>query len=317
MHEKIRELEELRYENAEEARRLGEELLKEAPDDLYLLGVMGSIYRMLGKVEDALDILGEGIEIAKQGSDHSLTAKLYQRMTYTLVDFGRPEIAEGYGWKALGSYARAGNADGIGQCLYDIGVTFYFRQDFATTLELNESALGFLDENNDRHRFSALISSATCAARAGQLEDARIFLNRARLFSDPIPGSDVRAMEAEATILQQEADYLGSGKMRVQVASSFMKASRWVNAGMALLEGLECLLQGGHMLQSVSAAQAMLPTLIGHLSTGANRLSGSLLLEIWQAAMFAEHDFTLEKIRSAKKELQGLLDPGATRNEEN
>ena len=317
MHEKIRELEELRYENAEEARRLGEELLKEAPDDLYLLGVMGSIYRMLGKVEDALDILGEGIEIAKQGSDHSLTAKLYQRMTYTLVDFGRPEIAEGYGWKALGSYARAGNADGIGQCLYDIGVTFYFRQDFATTLELNESALGFLDEENTRNHFSVLVSSATCSARLGRLPQARNFVTRARKVRRLLPGSDVRIQEAEAAIREQENNHLEAGTLRLEVASAFMKSSRWLDASMSLLEGLECFFNGSQLEAAHNAAKAMLPTLIGHLTGKASQLSSALLLELWQGAMFAEHEFTMEKIWAAKKELQSHMNSGANRNEEN
>ena len=311
--EMVKELDTLRYQDAEGARRRAKKYIKLEPESPKLLAVMGSILRMVGKLQEALDALDKAMALATEQDDGYLLASVYQRLAYTWIDYGRPDVAEGFCREGINLYAELGDLDGVGQCLYDRGVTFYFREAFARTLKLNMSALKFLSEENTVNRFAVFVSSATCAAKLGDVDSAKTFVKRAEPFTGMIPGFEIRTSEAWATIAESESLFRQAGEMRSKIAETFMEASKWLDAAMSLMWSLEDYLQASDNLAAAGTAKVILPTLIGQLG-GGDGIQGSILMEIWRAAMYSDQDLSLDLVRKAKKELQGTWSPEAKGN---
>jgi len=86
----LQALDELRYSDPEEARRLAEVAVEQSPAALLplSLGILGSAFRSLGRLAEAEEAIVTGIELARRSEDWWTTGNLVARHGYVVGDQG-------------------------------------------------------------------------------------------------------------------------------------------------------------------------------------------------------------------------------------
>lgn len=306
---KLEQLERLKYEDTKEAVLLARELAEEAPEDPSVLRAVGSVLRMANRLAEARGTLNLGLSLCRDSNEE---ATMLMAIACLWIDSGRPKLAQAICDDAIAGFADAGNPNGIGECLYTKGVASFFTKDYSETIRQNQSCLVFLAEDNRKYRFSALASMATCFANLGDLEKASRYAFEAKPFEDAIPGAWVRSLEVLASICEQEERFIQAGAYRYEIARAFVESSSWLNAAMSVAWAIEDFLRGNDLQQAMEKAESMLPVLIEHMEPD-HDLASALIMKIWRSATFARHNLTAETVYEIKKRLQGLIGPGAGR----
>lgn len=114
------------------------------------------IYRKLGRVEQSLDLLQEGLGYYKETSDTLTVSRLYQSIGNAFYVLGLYDIAVGYYDSAYNVNLYIGNIDGSLSSLINIGAVYETQDKFDDALDYYTEALYYSD-SLEYHSKSAII----------------------------------------------------------------------------------------------------------------------------------------------------------------
>jgi len=137
-----------------------------------LLGIVGSTFRLLIRLDEAEHAMHAGIEIARLQADRSAEVDLLQRLSYVVADRGHHGEALWLAEKAATRYLRLGDEAGLGKALVDQGIWLYYLDRSRESIEVLQASLDFLPEALSRNRCTAFQCMASAQRNLGELEAA-------------------------------------------------------------------------------------------------------------------------------------------------
>jgi tetratricopeptide (TPR) repeat protein len=145
-----------------------------------LLGVVGSIFRMQLKMEEAQHAIHAGVEVAVSLNDHRTIGRLIQRLGYVFADMGDHERALCHANAAASYVLQVGDHRALGPVMVDQGIWLYYLERYEDSLRVHRAAYEFLAPEEKNNRIAALQYQALCWKDMGNLEEAFVFLRRAK-----------------------------------------------------------------------------------------------------------------------------------------
>lgn len=119
------------------------------------LGVLAAIYRLAGKLDDAVDLLALTQSLVRKTRDARAKAEWYQKAAFLLVDLGRHARAEEFVMQAHKFFDLSGSSmDRLG-ALVDLAYVFTHAQRHQESLDLLELVLPQLNEQDRDSRIAA------------------------------------------------------------------------------------------------------------------------------------------------------------------
>ncbi len=183
--EELTKLEGMRYEDPKKLVRFAVEAVDrvELEDLPILLGMLGSAWRVLGRLRDAEHTIYAGWQISVRRGDHLGAARSVQRMAYVAGARGDHLEALRISKEAANLYAEAGDLARMGQTFVDQGLFLNYLGHPREGIRAQEAALSYLPEDLARSRFSALQNLARNYQDLGQLEEAKTCARQAREYA--------------------------------------------------------------------------------------------------------------------------------------
>lgn len=237
---------ELRYDKPERALKLTEAIVEHvSPTDYPLaLGVWASTCRLCSRYDEAFLACVEGLEIAGRHEDRLGEVDLLQRLSFLIVSMSADydaalRISERAGTLCL----RTGDLNRVGRVLVDQGSILYYLQRYRESEETFESAIAILDEDERRHRLTALHT-------LGLLCQARGFPERALEYCHQVAPMVASRFERgklnwlEAVILA-DLQSLESALEKFQQAWDALAETSVIDAALSACDHVEILLRSG------------------------------------------------------------------------
>ena len=180
--EELEKLEGMRYEDPEKCVRLALEAVERvAHEDLpRLLGLLGSAWRVLGKLRDAEHAIYASWQIALYKENHLAAAQAVQRMAYVAVGRGDEQEALRISKEAVILYSMLGDLTSMGKAFVDVGVCFNYLGHPEESILAQKTALRLLPVSEKRNRFSALQNLGRNYEDLGDYHKAKQYAQRAR-----------------------------------------------------------------------------------------------------------------------------------------
>jgi len=156
-----------------------------------LLGIAGSAWRRLLKLNEAEHALFAGFEIALGQDAHAIMGELLQRLSYVFSDRGEYREALRIAKKAVAILTQAGDFVGLGKLFVSIGSLQCMMGAYEASIAAFESALRYLPEDSllDR-RCAALHGLGECYRAMDRLDDALEWTRKARPLADEVSKLD-------------------------------------------------------------------------------------------------------------------------------
>jgi tetratricopeptide (TPR) repeat protein len=188
MRGRLSELDRERYSDPEAVEAELLDRAKEMPaEDLpFWCGVMGSTLRLQGRLEEASEILAEGLRLADLRLDHVAAGDLHQRRSVVLQFQVDLDGAFSENCKALARHIDADNEQGQARSLVDRGTILGAMGKMEWALDCFERSLAMLAPEEIRNRYSAHIAIARIKLEQENTCEATYHLNAAaQLEPDP------------------------------------------------------------------------------------------------------------------------------------
>ncbi len=153
----LQSLDRMRYEHATKAARIAEEVVDYCPVELLprLLGVTGSCWRLLARLDPAEHAIIAGLQIAKLQGNRAALGALFQRLAYVFWERAKPEAALTLAERATTAHLRCGNPVAVAKTLVDQGIWLNLLARQEEAIAVQEIALKWLPQEEKHNRFAA------------------------------------------------------------------------------------------------------------------------------------------------------------------
>jgi tetratricopeptide (TPR) repeat protein len=137
-----------------------------------LLGVAGSAFQLLIRLDEAEHAIHAGIGISQRRKDQIAVADLLLRLSFVVADRGEHAEALGIAEKAAIISLRIGDRVGVAKALVDQGIWLNYLDRPQEAIITFETALRDLPDRAKHYRFTAVHSSGVGYQKLGELEKA-------------------------------------------------------------------------------------------------------------------------------------------------
>ncbi len=267
--EPIQRIDAHRYQDARAAREIARgELIKVKAGllpiawGLPLLAVYGSALRSTDAYGRALKTLVAALEVAESIGDVSALGDLLQRLAYVVADrSGDHRWALALAREATDYHLRARDLNSVGKTFVDRGLWLYKLGELDEAIQMQQSALGYLEDDAHHSRCAALHIVGVCHRELGELDCAQDFACRARELA-PLVGQAliVKLDWLDARIAVGQERYGDAEALLREAIRSFAPSSVF-DAAKATVELVRVLRYQGRQDAAREAAETMLPFL--------------------------------------------------------
>ena len=143
-----------------------------------LLGVAGSTWRLLIRLDEAEHAIHAGIALAQKLRQRSVVGNLLQRLAYVVADRGDRAEALSLSEQAAMVFLRCDDRSALGKALVDQGIWLYYLNRYEESIEAHRSAEGLLTgegllpTERSRNRVVVLQYQGLNCLALGNLEEA-------------------------------------------------------------------------------------------------------------------------------------------------
>ncbi len=296
----LERLERLRQEDPAEGLMAAKEAVQSASaEELpYVFAEWASCLRRLGELEGAISALATAKSLRKD--DPMLRGELLQRMSFVYCDRGEYELALKFARDAAHFHLIAGNLKGIGRALVDQGGFLFHLERFRESARESEAALRYLPEEQESHRYSALINAAHVYQLLGETQRARRRSKQAAKILNIPTGLRVSAawLAAEAALALGEASAaIGGFEAAVDY---YLEKGELLNVALASAQLTQALYLAGRKNQAHLVAKGM-TRLVEPLRKNPVASAAIVELIIWGMSSTSQTAFAelVERIRKA------------------
>lgn len=293
----VRQIDELRHCDAAAALRLAQSA-RQRDSSPYLLAVLGSCYRTAGELSQARRVLNRAVRISPKRS--FVRGDALQRLAYVAMDQADWRFAEKIVRWAMTIYAELGEVDRGGQTLYDLGLIYYFREEYAASLDVLNRALTKLDQDNFRSRFSAHL---TCANIHLQLDNEKKALQEAlaaELLAPNAGNISHRSADFLVEFYENRGQYEKAYQKADELFERYALAGRWNDAPQAALWSLRLRIKNDELAKASKVAVEFLGACLIHLK---DPLASQVILELLRVGI-SGRPLTLEAVNDACRQLE-------------
>ena len=300
--ESLREFEIRRLDDprgvAEEIRPLFEELPRE--DLAAAAGIYGSCLRQLGKLDDALAAIDEGLIAARRLDQVWDEANLLQRQAVVIAAQGHFRNALGISRESLYLYLLADDSDRVGTVLVDQAMFEFHLQEFKACCQAHLAALRWLKEASYLNRYTAHLGLALSYRELRESELSLKHLNEAKGIL-PYLGESMASkfLWFEGRIACEVGRPDLAERLFRQVLPSFLASGQGLEAALATIELARALVAQGRVAEASRVAFESRKCLV-HLPESSP--AANIVQALWQQAQ--KHEVTEKLLEAAAWKLQ-------------
>jgi len=309
-------LDDLRYERATEAAKLAAavaiHLIPALPGphrdrlalQCFALGVLGSSRRQESRYPSAARVLRQALELSRRSRLREETARLLQRASYLLRDFGHADRALILLREALEVYVDLDCTVGLGKTLADRGMMFCIKGEYDTAITVLGRALRTLEtceEALPRIHLAALNYLAYACEQIGDLDAADRHLKLGmRAFPPEYAVDKAKLQWLHGTVAIKRGDYARAEDLLRTAAEVIAAKDEPAQEALISLDIVEVLLAQGRTRQASELASGMAGFLKGFEN---NRLAEAAIVKLVRCAFAGELNQRI--VRVARCELDG------------
>ena len=259
----LEELDTLRFRDPERVVRLAEDAVDfVVPEAVpFLLGVAGSAWRILIRLDEAEHALQAGLEIARDLGNTHLEGELLQRMAYVFADRGDHERALTASKEASVTFLLADDLPSVGRTLVDQGIFNAYLDHSKESIAAYGAALKHLAPNDHSNRFAALQGLGVVHEALGDLEPALSCIRQALELDheiEPFHLGKLRWLEGNIALRLGRPE-LGEAALREAVRT--LRPIHPVDSALATIELVRLLLRERRPEDAYETAAGMLKLL--------------------------------------------------------
>ncbi len=267
--EPIRRIDAHRYQDARAAREIARgELIKVEAGllpiawGLPLLAVYGSALRTTDAYGRALKTLVAALEVAESIGDVSALGDLLQRLAYVVADRSADHRwALALAREATDYHLQARDLNSVGKTFVDRGLWLYKLGELDEAIQMQQSALGYLEDDEYHNRCAALHITGICHRELGELSCAQDYASQARELAPHVGLALIVKLDwLDARIAVDQERFDDAEVLLRETILSFAPTSVF-DAAKATVELVRVLRHQGRQDAAREAAETMLPFL--------------------------------------------------------